>query len=200
MAERKDTAGAVVAAACRGDRSAFLQILHDHDRLLRVVAWQVLGDRDLMDDALQEVAVRAWRGLPGFRGDATVATWLGRLAYNVSLDLQRRERRREMPSETGETGELGGGVGRGDPAVLWSRPDEAADPADQLGERSRLHDAFARLSPEQRLTVLLIDREGYDYATVAAVLRVRAGTVASRLNRARAALRAALLETGAGVR
>ena len=191
MAEREGTGHEVLAAARRGDRSAFLQLLRDHDRLLRVVAWQVLGDRDLMDDALQEVAVRAWRGLRGYRGDATVTTWLGRLAYNAAVDLVRRERRRDAVTPL-DASELAAHAEHGASVPLWSRTDEAADPADAIGERARLRDAFALLSAEQRLTVLLIDREGYDYAAVAAVLGVRAGTVASRLSRAHAVLREAL--------
>ena len=197
MAEREGTGHEVLAAARGGDRSAFLQLLRDHDRLLRVVAWQVLGDRDLMDDALQEVAVKAWRGLRGYRGDATVATWLGRLAYNAAVDLARRERRREAAMPLDAVGSPtaaapAADADRGALVPLWSRTDEAADPADAVGERARLRDAFSLLSAEQRLTVLLVDREGYDYAAVAAVLGVRAGTVASRLSRAHAVLREAL--------
>lgn len=191
MAEREGTGHEVLAAARCGDRAAFLRLLHDHDRLLRVVAWQVLGDRDLMDDALQEVAVRAWRGLRGYRGDATVATWLGRLAYNTAVDLLRRERRRDAATPI-EGVALEADLEHGASVPLWARPDEAADPADGVAERARLHGAFALLSAEQRLTVLLIDREGYDYAAVAAVLGVRPGTVASRLSRAHAVLRDAL--------
>ena len=170
----------MLAAAIRGDRPAFVAILHHYDRVLRLVAWQVLGDRDLMDDVLQEVALKAWRGLPGFRGEAALGTWLSRLTYNASVDLLRRLR----PDE-----------------LAWTAvqlPDEhdaptTADPAESVAEIAALRAAFAALPAEQRVTVMLIDREGYDYRTVADLLDVRPGTVASRLNRAHAALRSALV-------
>ena len=176
----RDDDSRLLAAALRGDQRAFVDLLRRHDRMLRLVAWQVLGDRDLMDDALQEVALKAWRGLPGFRGEAALGTWLSRLAYNAGIDMLRR-RRRELPLEEP--------VGRDS---LWAGPADHADPADLVGDREALRAAFIALPVDQRLTVLLVDREGCDYETVAGILGVRPGTVASRLSRARSALRAAL--------
>ena len=66
------------------------------------------------------------------------------------------------------------------------------DPAEALATRTALADAFAALPPEQRLAVLLVDREGYDYATTAEILDVPPGTLASRLSAARAKLRRCL--------
>jgi RNA polymerase sigma-70 factor (ECF subfamily) len=81
-------------------------------------------------------------------------------------------------------------------------PDELPEPRDRepdlaetLATRAALADAFAALPPEQRLAVLLVDREGYDYATTAEILDVPPGTLASRLSAARAKLRRSLLES-----
>ncbi len=171
----------LMAAAMSGDRAAFVSMLAHYDRLLRLVAWQVLGDRDLMDDALQEVALKAWRSLSGFRGEAQLGTWLGRLAYNASVDLLRR-RPAEMALEAAAASAL----------PLWADSSSGADPAETIASQAALRAAFSSLTVEQRLTVMLVDREGYDYETVAAVLGVRPGTIASRLHRAHAGLRAAL--------
>ena len=59
---------ALVAEAQRGDADAFMVLLETHDRMLRSIAFRVLGDRDQMDDALQEVALKAFAALPKFRG------------------------------------------------------------------------------------------------------------------------------------
>ena len=66
------------------------------------------------------------------------------------------------------------------------------DPGDDLALREVVACALAALPPDQRLTLLLIDREGFDYSDVAAIMAVPEGTVCSRLTRARARLRAAL--------
>ena len=81
-----------VAAARRGDQDAFIAILQNHDRRLRRIASCLLGDRDLMDDALQEVAVKAARALPALRDPDAVGAWLSRTAYRTCVDMLRRQR------------------------------------------------------------------------------------------------------------
>jgi RNA polymerase sigma-70 factor (ECF subfamily) len=166
----------VLGAASRGDHAAFRQIVEHYDEGLRALAYRLLGDRDRMDDVLQEAYVRAFRALPRFRGDAKLGTWLYRIVYNACLDeLKSSARRRELPlAEAGEPLDPRGGV------------------AEEVAERSRLADALAALTPEERAAVLLVDAQGFGYRSAAEVLRVPEGTVASRLNRARAVLRRAL--------
>jgi RNA polymerase sigma-70 factor (ECF subfamily) len=163
----------LVVAAQRGDDEAFVDIMRHYDRRLRIVAFHVLNDRQLMDDVMQDVTLRAYRSLPRFRGDSSLGTWLCRIAYRACCDAMTRAGRvQPLP-----------------PEELPEPPDPAPDPADALATRAALADAFAALPPEQRLAVLLVDREGYDYATTAAILDVPMGTLASRLNAARATLR-----------
>jgi RNA polymerase sigma-70 factor, ECF subfamily len=165
---------AVLAAARRGDRDAFVALLRFYDRRIRHVAWQVLGDHQAMEDALQEAALRAFRGLPSFRGDSGVGTWLCRIAYTTSIDQVRRGPR-ERPA----------GAEAGDER-------RSPDPADEVVAQLTLDQAFATLPAAQRIALLLVDREGLDYAVAAEVIGVAPGTLASRLFRARAQLRAAL--------
>jgi hypothetical protein len=86
-----EVAPTLLAAARRGDHSAFVDVLRFYDRRLRHIAWQTVRDRQAMDDILQEVALRAFRGLPAFRGDAGAGTWLCRIAYTTCLDHLRRQ-------------------------------------------------------------------------------------------------------------
>jgi RNA polymerase sigma-70 factor, ECF subfamily len=164
-----------VAQARAGDAEAFVALIRRHDRPLRALAFRLLGDRDLMDDALQEAYVNAFRALPRFRGQSKVETWLYRVVYNACLDELRR--------------------GRANPTAPVDVAAVAAvegDPAEAAGISGALADALASLPADQRAAVLLVDCEGFDYRGAAEVLGVRVGTVASRLSRARAALRHAL--------
>jgi len=165
----------VLARAKAGDRQAFTEVVRHYDHRLRALAYRLLGDRAAMDDALQEAYVKAFRALPGFREDAGLGTWLYQITYRACIDHQRRESRHQ----TDTTG--------------WSRP-HAADPAATAANRTDLQRALAGLPVDQRAAVLLVDAEGLDYDAAAAVLGVAPGTVASRLSRARAILRAALAE------
>jgi len=164
---------AVLAAAVSGNDEAFIAVMRHYDRRLRIVAFHLLGDRQLMDDVLQDVTLRVYRALPRFRGDASLGTWLCRITYRVCCDAIRRNDRL-YPLPPSELSELSG---------------YEPDPADALATHALLAEAFAALPPEQRLAVLLVDREGYGYSTTAEILGIPAGTLASRLSTARAALR-----------
>lgn len=169
-----------IRSRARNDDWAFASLVEAHDQSLRRLAFRLLGDRDVMDDVLQEAYVKAFRSLPRFRGRATHATWLYRIVYNACLDELRRRRAHRTVSL-----ELAADMG-------------VPDPADAAAGRSALAEALASLPAEQRAAVLLVDAEGFDYRAAAEILGVEVGTIASRLNRARTALRRALAPTYEG--
>ncbi len=159
-----------------GDQHAFSLLLRRHDERMRALAWKLLGDRDRMDDALQEAYVKAWRSLGGFREDAGFGTWLYRITYNACMDELRRRKPTVLYDWT-DTGQQ--------PAVSGSGPEGSIVASDWL---SRL---LATLPADQRATIVLVDGEGFDNQAAADLLGVAVGTIASRLSRARATLRAA---------
>ncbi len=166
----------VVDRARRGDQEAFAAVIRHYDPGLRALAYRLLGDRDLMDDALQEAYVKAFRGLPRFRGRSRLGTWLYRIVYNACLDeLKRPGRRRSVPYED-----------------VGDAPGPPTDPGEAVARRADLAEALARLAPDERAAVLLVDAQGFDYREAARILDVPEGTVASRLSRARAGLRSHL--------
>jgi RNA polymerase sigma-70 factor, ECF subfamily len=173
----------VLDRARAGDHSAFAALIEHYDPDLRALTYRLLEDPERMDDALQEAYVRAYRALPRFRGESTFGTWLYRIAYNVCLEeLERSRRVRLLPLEDAHR------------AI-----DSQAGPAEAVARRTGLAKALASLSPIDRAAVLLVDAQGFDYRAAGAVLGVPEGTVASRLNRARRALRQELAERVEGV-
>ena len=165
---------AVVARARRGDRGAFAAVVRHYDAGLRALAYRLLGDRERMDDALQEAYVRAFRGLPRFRGGSSLGTWLYRIAYNACID---------EPRQTADVVPL---------ELVRERPDRRSGVAERAAASGDLAAALASLPPAERAAVILVDAQGFDYREAAAVLDVPPGTLASRLNRARGRLRQAL--------
>jgi len=165
----------LLRAAQHGDGRAFARLFNAHDRELRSLAFRILGDRQEMDDALQDVALKAFAALPGFRAEASFGTWLYRITYTTCLN---RLRGRSLPLPLDD--DIGAGEAADD------------DPADLVLQRIELAAALASLSPEQRAVVALVLEEGLDHATAADILDIPAGTVASRLAAARAVLRACL--------
>ncbi len=171
--EPADLHPAVLAAARRGDAQAFAEILRHHDRELRLLAFRLLGDRHEMEDALQDAAIKAYRALPGFTGRSALSTWLYRIVYTTCVD---RLRRGPAPLERPVQG-----------AADAVDPD--SDPLDRLIAWEQLDAALAALPPDQRVALLLIDQEGYDYRTAGEIIGVPAGTVSSRVSTARATVR-----------
>jgi RNA polymerase sigma-70 factor (ECF subfamily) len=145
----------------------FAKLVREHDAALRALAFRLLGNRDRMDDALQEAYLRAYRALSRFRGDSAISTWLYRIVYNACLDELRN-----TPQ-----------------VVALDSVRERADPRPGAAESLELADALASLPPADRAAVLLVDAQGFDYRSAAEVLGIPEGTIASRLNRARAHLR-----------
>ena len=187
---RGEVAPGVLARARAGDPRAFTELVRHYDHRLRALAYRLLGDRAAMDDALQEAYVKAFRALPAFREDAGLGTWLYQITYRACVDLQRREGRHQAgPLDPSE-----GGAGRTAEASAAGRATAGADPAVTAATRTDLQRALAALPVDQRAAVLLVDAEGLDYDAAATVLGVAPGTIASRLSRGRAALRAALAE------
>jgi RNA polymerase sigma-70 factor, ECF subfamily len=171
---------ALLDNARRGDPRAFVDLVRGFDHSFRRLAYRLLGDRLELDDVLQEAYTKAFAALPRFRGDSALQTWLYRIVYNTCLDQLKRQR----------------------PAAMALEPEldaAATDPADLVATRSALADALAALAPVERAVVLLVDADGLSYDDAAAIVGVPAGTIASRLSRARASLRRSLRTNREGV-
>lgn len=177
---------ALVRAAVAGDNHAFGQLLRRHDDKMRGVVWRVVGSGAAMDDVLQEAYLKAWRGIGGYARNAAFSTWLYTIVHRSAIDWTRSQRRLRLAPD----GEMPIDVIR----------DHASGVTDSLA----LQHALTELPEDQLAVVTLIDGEGHSYDDVATLLDISPGTVASRLHRARAALRSRLespdLSPGEGLR
>ncbi len=172
--------GDLVRAAQLGDHRAFTDLIRSADARMRRLAFRLVGSQAAMDDVLQDAYLKAYRHLGTYKGDAAFSTWLYRIVYRTCLDhLRTRSRRPEV------------GLYLGD-----APPAADADHAARTVDADALISALGALRKDQAAVVLLVDGEGLSYAEAAAVLDVRSGTIASRLNRAHTALRTALDEGG----
>lgn len=175
---------ATIRAAQRGDRAAFDRLVEAHYRAVYNTAYRMLGTASAAADATQSVFLRVFEALHSFRGDASFATWLYRISMNVCLDELRR--RKHQPLSLTEEDEDGEGAGERD------LPDETEQPARTAEQRELqrlVHEGLSRLPEDFRTIIVLYDLRGLAYQEIAEVLDIPLGTVKSRLNRARAALR-----------
>ena len=164
-----------VARARAGDTAAFAALVRRHqDRVFGFIL-RMLDARDEAMELTQDVFVKAWQALPGWRPEARFSTWLLQIARNAALDQLRRRRLIQFaPLDDG-----------------MDVADTAPGPEARYASRQRqalLENALQQIAAEHREILLLREVEDLSYGELAAVLGIAEGTVKSRLARARAAL------------
>ncbi|MFG3338255.1 RNA polymerase sigma factor SigM [Glycomyces sp. NPDC048151] len=164
-----------------GEREAFGELFRRHRGRLWAVAVRTLGDPEDAAEAVQDAMIKAYQGAAGFRGGSAVTTWLHRIVVNACLDRIRASGRRPTVPLAD------------DDALSLPMSDAAADPQ-QAALRLSVHRALGELPFDQRAVLVYVDMLGYPVEEVAAILKVRPGTVKSRASRARKRLAARLPE------
>ena len=174
---------------CRdGETAAFDEIVARHQNRVYNLCYWMLSDREEAADAAQEAFVRAFRSLGNFRGECAFSTWLHRVTVNVALDAAQRRKRAPLPFSALENDE---DTTREIESYLQSG-EVAESPHEVAARRERrlvVRQALAELPEHYRLALVLFDMQGHSYEEVATLLDLPLGTVKSRLNRARLALR-----------
>ena len=165
---------ALVRAIALGDARAMDKLYTHHGPGLLAYLSSRLGNRQWAEEVLQEVMLAVWQGADRFRGDSRVLTWLMTIARNRAINAIKRDKSQyDQPLED-ETGSITG------------QNDAFMEHSAQLDE---LRSALSKLPDEQRETLELVFIHGLSNLETAAVLNIPAGTVKSRLFRAKARLR-----------
>ena len=166
---------------CRaGDDAAFGELVDRYKNLVYAVVSRMVANRALADDLAQEVFLKIHRGLPYFRGDARLSTWVYRIVANVCAEARSR-RAADLSLD--------------DERVGPSREPGGADTAfAELELRDRLEKAIARLPDNYRLLIAAHYLKGVQYEALAEALDIPLGTVKTHLHRAKRRLRELLEE------
>ncbi len=171
---------------CRGgDREAFDELVRRYEKQAYNLAYRLSGNYDDASDVVVEAFVRVFQGLHTFRGEANFGTWLHRVVVNTFLDIRKRSKGRQNVSLE-EQIELDGDT------LTRQIEDTSPGPEELVEQEEReevLQRAISQLSPERRILIVLYHFENRSYEEIAQMLNLPVGTVKSRLNRARLALR-----------
>ena len=178
---------ALIDAARQGDVGSFNQLVLSYQSMVYNFAYRILGDRHAAADATQDAFISAFKAIGKFRGGSFKA-WLLRIVTNACYDQLRRKQR--QPSTSLDA------LLVLEPAPTQSLTDSRESP-EEYTVRQELSKAIqigiGSLPPEQRITLVLADVQGFSYQEIAGVTGVALGTVKSRLSRARNKLRDFLL-------
>jgi RNA polymerase sigma factor (sigma-70 family) len=160
----------LIRDAKRGSKEAFAALIHRFKNLVYRQAYGMLGDRMEAEDASQEAFLKCYYALPRLENEFSFSSWLIRIVSNVCMDrLKKRQKERSVSQE----------------AVEEIEYPNARDPILKMS----LEEGMRQLTPEHREILLLHEIQGYRYEEIATSLGIPLGTVKSRLNAARLALR-----------
>ncbi|WP_236556861.1 sigma-70 family RNA polymerase sigma factor [Calothrix sp. PCC 7507] len=170
----------MVQQCLQGDTHSYGQLYRRHQQRVRSILYQ-LCEPSSLDDLVQEVFLRAWKGLPKFRQTAKFSTWLYRIAWNLATDQRQAsvQRRNQLQSLTEKS----------------STQQQALDLMD-LHYQDLVQRGLANLSFDHRTILVLHDLEEVPQKEVAEILDIPLGTVKSRLFHARAGMRQFLQQQG----
>ena len=174
----------LILLAQRGEEAAFSEFVRRHTPTVHRWMARAVSEQEA-DDLTQEVLLKAYRGLPKFRGDAPPRAWLASIADNA-VKNRYRSRSRFRRIFAGSTDE----DSAPDPVGNGADPEELARANES---RSFVTEALARLAVEFRMPVVLRDLEEWSYEEIAASLDLPIGTVKSRIARGRQQLRELLV-------
>ena len=180
----------LVEKARTGDDTAFGMLVEAYEMFVYHTAVRVLtvsgGSASDGEDVAQDVFIKAWRSLDSFRGDCAFSTWLYRITVNTAKDRIRSAGRHRTMSltATDDDGE----------EIVIDVPVTAADEIPEMAYERReniraVREAIEKLPDDMRRILILRDLEDLSYADIADLLGLEIGTVKSRLNRSRAALK-----------
>ncbi len=182
---------ALVRLVQGGELDAFEALVRAHEKTVYNLALRMTGNPQDAEDMAQEAFLKAYRSLPEFRGESKFSVWLYRIVSNVCLDHLRKQSRRPSSSLTVEDDD--------GEEQQFEVPDESASP-EKLLEQKLMREAVQRglneLPDEQRQILLLREIRGLSYEEIGEALGLEAGTVKSRIFRARKRLCAFLLADG----
>ena len=168
-----------LALRCRlGEPGAFADLVREMERPLLYYLTKLLRDEDQALDVLQEVWLRALRGVPRLEEPRALRPWLYRVAHGLAVDRVRREVSRERAEKT------------------WAEIPEEEETSFDAEDAAAVHRALDELDARHRAVLVLHFLEGLGLAEIASIVGCPEGTVKSRLHYAKRALKEALLRGG----
>lgn len=165
-----------------GDTSVFESIVLDYQDRIYNLCRHMLGNAHEAEDAAQDTFIKAYQNLKNFKPEASLYTWLYRIAVNTCIDYRRRPFFESLFKRSDEGEEF-----------IIDQPSNAPSPERLFASKQMAHalqKSLKKISPKLRAAIILKEVEELSYEEIAEVLDISLGTVKSRISRARDELRA----------
>lgn len=177
----------LVQRCLEGQEEAFEELVERYQNMVYNLAYRFMGEPQEAEDLSQEVFLKVYRSLKGFRSDSTLKTWIYRITTNMALNRLKWFKRRRNDRQVSIDHERGASLPKMADTLSDSRPGpEHHVHATEI--QQRLQDALDSISPDQKAVVILRDIEHFSYEEIAETLSINIGTVKSRLARGRSSI------------
>jgi RNA polymerase sigma-70 factor (ECF subfamily) len=185
---RPDADAALVSSAQRGDLNAFEALVRRHQKQMLNIAFRMVDDYDEACEIVQDAFVAAYKNIKTFRREAKFTTWLTTITLNLSKNRlkQIKSRQRNIAFSLDDMVRTGDGQVAIDPP---SKEPSVLDSMEKQDIRTKVQDCIKALEPDFREVLVLRDMQDFPYEDIAGMLKIRSGTVKSRLFRAREMVR-----------
>lgn len=163
----------------------FTKIFYEYKDRVYHQALRMLGSREDAEEAVQDIFLRIYKGLPGFRGDSKLSSWIFRIAANVCIAKWKQKKGLYSSID--------------DESVQHDVAHVSVHPScDELYENKefseRVHQCISRLQPEYSAVITLYYFEGMGYEEISSIMNIPVGTVGTYLHRAKQVLRSILIK------
>lgn len=182
-----DDAG-LVQLCQKGNLAAFETLVNKHQKRMLNISFRITNDYEEACEVVQDTFVAAYKNIKTFRGDSKFTTWLTSIVVNLSKNRIKQMRTRQEH----EAFSLDAPVQTGECEITIDPPSKEPSALDRLEERDvrqRVQDCIKALEPDFREVLVLRDMQEFSYEEIGQALKMREGTVKSRLFRAREAIK-----------
>lgn len=171
----------LVRRAKAGEIEAFEELITGYEKKIYNTAYRFFHNSEDASDITQEIFIKVYTSLSKFREGSSFSTWVYRIAVNTCIDFYRKKREPTLPINEEIASSDSGAANR-----AHLSPEEAIEKRELRDEIQR---AIDKLPEEQRMCIILRDIQGFSYMEIGRILNCSLGTVKSRINRGRRALR-----------
>lgn len=181
----------LIKQSISGDVESFEQLIRQYQRMAYNVAYRMMGNEEDAKDMTQEALVKVFKKLKSFRMDASFSTWLYRIVMNTCKDEMRKKKMSTISIDQSIETE--------DSQVYFELEEKGLGPEEKLLQKETqnlVHSALQEIPEDNRMVLILRDIKNLTYDEISEVLDIPKGTVKSRINRGRLALRDVLKARG----
>jgi len=176
----------LIEKSIQGDVASFEKLIVNYNRYVYNIAYRMMGNEEDAKDMSQETLIKAFKAISKFKMESSFSTWLYRITINVCKDEIRRRKETVLSydAEIADEGTLKDIISdeRTNPLLVYEKTEL----------KSSIESALNKLSDDNKSVVVLKDILGYSYEEIGQILEIPIGTVRSRLNRSRSALKSIL--------